>query len=183
MLPGVKKETDPFPRTPVVVELSLGIWGVVRWVKTPQVDGQKGFVLHRFGLSNSPHNIFSVPTPIAYCLLHLSLRITSTSTADTTDSTFQRDIERTSLEDVQKIPSLSFLVFTKLAYKNFGQDGRMKGTVNNRYLELATEASKSDDEKTAEDGKKMLGLFETELEQVEAFWSQAQLVRCSLFSF
>ncbi|KAF9343516.1 hypothetical protein BGX34_006666, partial [Mortierella sp. NVP85] len=82
-----------------------------------------------------------------------------------------------SLEDIQKIPGLSFLGFTKLVFKNFGQDGRMKSTVNNRYLKLATEASKSDDKKTAEDGKKMLGLFKTELEQVEAFWSHPQLDR------
>ena len=107
----------------------------------------------------------------------------ASTTADTTDSTFKRDIERISLEDVQKMPSLSFLGFTKLAYKNFGQDGRMKSAVSSRYLELATKASKSDDEKAAEDGKRMLGLFETELEQVEAFWSQPQLVRCSLFFF
>jgi len=60
------------------------------------------------------------------------------------------------------------------------KESRMKSTVNDRYLELATEASKSDDEKTAEDGKKMLELFKTELEQVEVFWNQPAQVSSSL---
>jgi hypothetical protein len=95
----------------------------------------------------------------------------STSTVDATDTAFKQDIEKITLEDVQKVPGLSFLGFTELVCKNFGKNSRMKSTVNDRYLylELATEASKSDNEKAAEDGKRMLELFNTELEQVEAF--------------
>jgi len=104
----------------------------------------------------------------------------STSTVDTTDAIIKQDIERITFEDVQEVPNLSFLGFTELVCKNFGKNGRMKSTVADRYLELATEASKSDDEKTAENGKKMLELFKTELEQVESFWNQPAQVSSSL---
>ncbi|KAK3817616.1 MAG: hypothetical protein J3Q66DRAFT_340532 [Benniella sp.] len=103
--------------------------------------------------------------------------MSSTPTTDPTETTFKSDIEKITLEDIQSIPHLSFLGFTELVCKNFGKYGRLKSTVNDRYLELATEASKSEDEKTAEDGKKMFELFKTELEQVEAFWNQPALVR------
>jgi len=106
--------------------------------------------------------------------------MSSTSTVDTTDTTFKQGIEKVTLEDVQEVPNHSFLGFTELVCKNFGKNGRMKSTVADRDLQLATEASKSDDEKTAEDGKKMLELFETELGQVEKFWNQPAQVGSSL---
>jgi hypothetical protein len=109
--------------------------------------------------------------------------MSSTPTTDPTDTAFKSDIEKITLEDIQSIPHLSFFGFTELVCKNFGKYGGLKGTVNDRYLELATEASKSEDEKTAEDGKKMLELFKTELEQVEAFWNQPALVSSSLCLF
>ena len=109
--------------------------------------------------------------------------MSSTPTVDPADTTFKSDIERITLDDIQQIPLLSFLGFTKLICKNFGKDPRMKSAANNRYLELATMASQSEDEKTAKDGKKMLELFETELEQVAAFWSQPSSVGASLCCF
>ncbi|KAF9345706.1 hypothetical protein BGX34_004538, partial [Mortierella sp. NVP85] len=69
-----------------------------------------------------------------------------------------------------------------LVCKNFGQDGRMKSTVNNRYLELATKASKSDDEKTAENRKEMLAFSKLSLNSGSILES-ARAVRKRVMNF